>query len=79
MNIVTTQISAIKTLHLTKVPILQVNSISFPNAALTSCPLIFTHFWVGETAKQQQTHPKVSKKKVGNWSELHSEKKTKVK
>ena len=22
----------------------------------------FTHFWVGATAKQQQTHPKVSEK-----------------
>ena len=26
-------------------------------------PIFFTHFWVGATAKQQQTHPKVSEKK----------------
>ena len=25
-------------------------------------PTFFTHFWVGATAKEQQTHPKVSEK-----------------
>ena len=43
---------------LTKLPTLQV----VPKSTLTSCPLFFTHFWVGATAKQQQTHPKVSEK-----------------
>ena len=52
-----------------------VRSYFFTNATLTSCPLLsfFHHFWVGATAKQQQTYPKVMTewKKVGNWSELH--------
>ena len=39
------------------------SSTSLPNATLTSCPFIFTHFWVDATAKQQQTHPKVSENK----------------
>ena len=41
-----------------KVPILQV---------VLLFQTFFTQFWVGATAKQQQTQPKVSEKKVGNW------------
>ena len=35
---------------------------------------VYRHFWVGATANQQQTHPKVMTnmlKKVFNWSEVH--------
>ena len=58
-----------------KVPILLCSSTSFPNATLTSCQLFFTHFWVGATARQQQTHPKVSDKsgqlvRVAFWKEV---------
>ena len=52
-----------------------ISSISFPNEPLVSWTFLghfCHHFWVGATAKQQKTHPKVSEK-MGNWSELHSE------
>ena len=42
-----------------------ISSISFPNEPLISWTFLdhfFYPFWVGTTAKQQQTHPKVMKK-----------------
>ena len=58
---------------LAKVPI--TSSSYFPNATLTSCPFFF-HLLLGGFAVPLLLHPpRIEWKKVGNWSELHSEKK----
>ena len=51
-----------------------ISSISFPNEPLISWTFLqhfCHHFWMGATAKQKQTHPKV-KTEMFNWSEVRS-------
>ena len=51
-----------------------VSSVTFLNEPLSSWTFLehfCHHFWVGATAKQQQTHPKVMTK-LFNWSEVHA-------
>ena len=51
-----------------------ISSISFTDEPLISWTFLgyfCHHFWVGATAKQQQTQPKVVTK-MFNWSEVHS-------
>ena len=49
------------TCYIFKIPILQV-VLLFRMQLWPVAHFFFTHFWVGTTAKQQQTHPKVSEK-----------------
>ena len=50
------------TCYIFKIPILQV-VLLFRMQLWPVAHFFFTHFWVGTTAKQQQTHPKVSERK----------------